>query len=90
MALLHVKNLSKQYEKDKQVLSEINMEVNEGEFVSIIGPSGAGKSTFLRCINRMVDSSEGEIYFDDEQCNVVIKKGSTKTSNKNWYDFSTL
>ena len=37
------------------------MEVEEGEFVSIIGPSGAGKSTLFRCINRMIDASEGEI-----------------------------
>ena len=35
------------------------MEVDKGEFVSIIGPSGAGKSTFLRCINRMIDIIRG-------------------------------
>ena len=65
MALLQVKDVSKQYEKDKKVFSDINMEICEGEFVSIIGPSGAGKSTFLRCINRMIDISEGDIHFDD-------------------------
>lgn len=60
MALLQVQHLSKRYDKDKRVLSDINMEVDKGEFVSIIGPSGAGKSTFLRCINRMIDSSRGK------------------------------
>lgn len=74
MVLLQVHNLSKRYEKGKQVLSEINMEVNEGEFVSIIGPSGAGKSTFLRCINRMIDTSDGEIRFDDVDVMSLSKK----------------
>jgi phosphonate transport system ATP-binding protein len=82
MALLHIKNLSKRYEKDKQVLSQVNMEVNEGEFVSIIGPSGAGKSTFLRCINRMIDTSEGEIYFDDVNVMSLSKKDLRKHRTK--------
>lgn len=82
MALLHIKNLSKRYEKDKQVLSQISMEVNEGEFVSIIGPSGAGKSTFLRCINRMIDTTEGEIYFDDENVMLLSKKDLRKHRTK--------
>ena len=66
-----MKDLSKHYEKEKKVLSDINMEIYEGEFVSIIGPSGAGKSTFLRCINRMIDISEGDIQFDGYRCNVI-------------------
>ena len=82
MTLLQIKNLSKRYGKDKQVLSHINMEVNEGEFVSIIGPSGAGKSTFLRCINRMIDTSEGEIYFDDVNVMSLSKKDLRKHRTK--------
>ncbi|WP_342514337.1 phosphonate ABC transporter ATP-binding protein [Sporosarcina sp. FSL K6-1522] len=82
MVLLQVHNLSKRYEKGKQVLSEINMEVNEGEFVSIIGPSGAGKSTFLRCINRMIDTSDGEIRFDDVDVMSLSKKELRKHRTK--------
>lgn len=61
--LLTVKNLTKTYNK-KNVLKNINFNVDEKEIVSIIGPSGSGKSTLLRCINRMVTPTSGEILFD--------------------------
>lgn len=82
MTLLQIQNLSKRYEKDKPVLSDINLEVSEGQFVSVIGPSGAGKSTFLRCINRMIDSSEGAIYFDDVNVMSLSKKDLRKHRTK--------
>lgn len=82
MALLQVQNLSKRYDKDKRVLSDISLEVRKGEFVSIIGPSGAGKSTFLRCINRMIDTSEGEIHFDDVDVMALSKKELRKHRTK--------
>lgn len=47
MVLLQVDHISKHYEKDKPVLSDISLHVQQGEFISIIGPSGAGKSTFF-------------------------------------------
>lgn len=61
--LLTVKNLTKTYNK-KTVLKNINFSVEEKEIVSIIGPSGSGKSILLRCINRMVTPTSGEILFD--------------------------
>ncbi len=64
--LLDVNNISKRYGKETLALSNVSFSVSEGEFVSIIGPSGAGKSTLLRCINRMIDATSGEIYFDDD------------------------
>jgi phosphonate transport system ATP-binding protein len=63
MALLEVAGLSKYY-KDVRALSDVSFSVKKGEFVGIIGPSGAGKSTLLRCINRLVDASEGRILFE--------------------------
>ncbi|ANE45827.1 phosphonate ABC transporter ATP-binding protein [Paenibacillus swuensis] len=62
--LLEFRQVSKQYGKDPRALTDIEFQVHEGEFVSIIGPSGAGKSTLLRCINRMIDASSGEIIFN--------------------------
>lgn len=62
--LLKISNLKKKYSK-KEVLKGIDVEIKEGEFVVVIGPSGAGKSTFIRCINRMVDPTEGAIEFGD-------------------------
>ena len=74
MPLLEVKNISKQYEKERKVLSQISFDVDSGEFISIIGPSGAGKSTLLRCINRMIDFSSGEIRFRDVNVMSLSKK----------------
>ncbi len=65
MALLEFQNVSKSYDNVTKVLSDITFSIEKGEFVSIIGPSGAGKSTLLRCINRLVDASEGTIVFED-------------------------
>ena len=62
--ILEIKNLEKVYNETTHALQGMNVSFHEGEFVVIIGPSGAGKSTFIRCINRMIDPSQGEIVFD--------------------------
>ena len=72
--LLEINHVSKQFGNDTKALSDISVSVNEGEFVSIIGPSGAGKSTLLRCINRMIDASNGEIIFDNSNVLNLKKK----------------
>jgi len=64
MSILEFQNVSKIYNNVTRALTDISFSIEEGEFVSIIGPSGAGKSTILRCINRLVDASEGTITFD--------------------------
>lgn len=64
MALLELKNVTKYYNKETPALDKVSFAVRAGEFVSIIGPSGAGKSTILRCINRMIELTGGEISFD--------------------------
>lgn len=62
--VLEVQHLSKEYVKNVKVLKDMNFAVQEGEFISIIGKSGAGKSTLLRCINRMIDATEGKVIVD--------------------------
>ena len=74
MELLKVNNLSKEYKGGTKALTDVNFSVEEGEFISIIGPSGAGKSTLLRCINRMIDATEGNISFDNTEVLEVKRK----------------
>ena len=62
--LLELRNVKKCYGGATLALDDVSFSVAEGEFISIIGPSGAGKSTLLRCINRMIEVTDGDITFD--------------------------
>ncbi len=72
--ILTLKKVGKTYDNTVHALQDVNISVEEGEFVSVIGPSGAGKSTLLRCINRLVDATEGEILFDGRDITHVTGK----------------
>ena len=61
--MINITNLYKNF-GDLEVLKNISTEIKKGEIISIIGPSGGGKSTFLRCINKLEESSSGHIYID--------------------------
>ena len=74
MELLKVDNISKEYQGGTKALNNVSFNAGNGEFVSIIGPSGAGKSTLLRCINRMIDITEGNVIFDNLNINNLNKK----------------
>lgn len=54
---------------DFQVLTDINLEVKEGEVVVVVGPSGSGKSTLLRCINRLETITDGELTVNNKAVN---------------------
>ena len=62
--MLEIKNLTKVYDDGTVALKNVSFSVEEGEFLVIIGLSGSGKSTLLRCINRLIDPTEGEILWD--------------------------
>ena len=66
--MIEVKNLRKHF-GDNEVLRGISEHISKGEVVAVIGPSGSGKSTFLRCLNQLEETTEGEIYVDGELIN---------------------
>jgi phosphonate transport system ATP-binding protein len=63
--LLKVEHLTKVYPNGTVALKDVSFSVDDGEFLVIIGLSGSGKSTLLRCINRLIDPTEGQIFLDD-------------------------
>ncbi len=65
MAKIGLENLSKCFGKVKAV-NNINIEIKDGEFLSLLGPSGCGKTTLLRLIAGLETPTSGEIYFDDK------------------------
>jgi len=62
--MLEVKNLTKIYEGGVKALDNVSFTVEKGEFLAVIGLSGSGKSTLLRCINRLIEPTEGQILWD--------------------------
>jgi ABC-type lipoprotein export system ATPase subunit len=75
--MIRLKNISKWFTNGSArtfVLRDIDMNVNEGEFISIMGPSGSGKSTLLNVIGMLDDPSEGEYHFFDDKVHSLKEK----------------
>ena len=62
--MLEIKNLTKVYDDGTVALRDLNFNVESGEFLVIIGLSGSGKSTLLRCINRLIEPTQGKIIWE--------------------------
>jgi len=78
--MITLKNIYKYYDNKLNrafILKDINLNIEEGEFISIMGPSGAGKSSLLNIIGLLDEPSEGEYYFLDKQVNNLKEKVKT-------------
>ena len=62
--MLKIIDLTKEYRTGAKALKGVSFELDLPQVVAIIGPSGAGKSTLIRCINRLVDPSAGQVMLD--------------------------
>ncbi|MFN2129686.1 MAG: phosphonate ABC transporter ATP-binding protein [Anaerolineae bacterium] len=62
--MLSVEHLTKVYDDGTRALDDVSFEVPDGQFLVIIGLSGSGKSTLLRCINRLIEPTEGRILWN--------------------------
>jgi putative ABC transport system ATP-binding protein len=75
--MITLKNIYKYYDNKFQrtfVLKDIDITINQGEFVSIMGPSGAGKSTLLNIVGMLDEPSEGEYFFLDQPAHNLKEK----------------
>ena len=66
MSSLSIKHLTKEYVPGKPVLKDISLDIEGRGITAIIGPSGTGKSTLIRCINRLINPTSGEILFEGQ------------------------
>jgi putative ABC transport system ATP-binding protein len=75
--MIKLRNIDKYIDKRFQrtfILRNINLDIDEGEFVTVMGPSGAGKSTLLNIIGFLDDASEGQYQFFDEAVHSLSEK----------------
>ena len=66
MSTLSIKHLVKEYVPGTPVLKDISLDIEGRGITAIIGPSGTGKSTLIRCVNRLIDPTSGEILFEGQ------------------------
>lgn len=74
MGSVVLNNLVKSYDNVKNVIDNINLEINDNEFIVLVGSSGCGKSTILRLIAGLEDITSGEIYIDEKKVNDIHPK----------------
>jgi putative ABC transport system ATP-binding protein len=83
--MIHLENIEKVYRTDKietVALSNINLQVQEGEFISIMGPSGCGKSTLLNIIGLLDAPTNGKVQLNDTKINGYRDKQLAKIRNE--------
>ncbi len=84
--MIQLKNLERSYKTaagQTWVLRRINLEIREGEFITIMGPSGAGKSSLLNALALLDDSWEGEYWFREQPVHALKRKQRADLAKRN-------
>ena len=74
MGAIKIQDVGKIYPNGTRALEDVNIEINDGEFVVLVGPSGCGKTTLLRMVAGLEDITEGEISIGEKVVNEVAPK----------------
>ena len=80
--MLRIQGLKKRYKTGDLALQGVDLEVPEGQVMALIGPSGAGKSTLIRCVNRLVEPTEGDIFLRDMNLTKLSRFGLRKARRR--------
>lgn len=87
MSLLRVENVDKSY-GDEEVLRDVSFEMERQDVEVVVGPSGSGKSTLLRCVNRLTEVDDGEIYLDGEEIHGLDENALRRRVGMVFQDFN--
>ena len=72
--MIRFKDISKLYDNNVKALSNVNVEIDSGEFVFLVGPSGAGKSTFIKMLLKEIDPTTGKITVGNTNLSKITRK----------------
>ena len=84
--MLKVINLQKDFKNNRntfKILKDVNLDVKEGEFLSIMGPSGAGKTTLLNILSTIDKPTSGKVYYENKDINKMSNKELSKFRRDN-------
>src|SRR3954463_968344 len=84
--MIQLKNLERSYKTAAGqffVLRRVNLEIRQGEFITVMGPSGAGKSSLLNVLALLDDAWEGEYWFREEAVHQMKSKQRADLANRN-------
>ena len=72
--MIRFKNISKLYENNVKALTDVNIDIEAGEFVFLVGPSGSGKSTFIKMLLKEVEPTSGEVIVGNTELAKLTRK----------------
>ncbi len=80
--MLKLENLTKRYDTGDLALQGVDLVIPDGQVLALIGPSGAGKSTLIRCVNRLVEPTDGTAILNDVNLTKLSSRGLRKSRRK--------